>query len=279
MSTIADRSDLGHLPGSAPVDPATCPEQAALSARFLGEFRVWINGSAVPLGTSRRTRALLAFVIDRAPRPIARDLLMEVFWPASTPDAARNSLHVAIRAVRKALCHAWPGVVIECRGDTYRLAESVSLWTDVAELERHCGWAAELGARGHDDDAMRHYEAALALYDGEFLADDPYLEWAIERREELRLRAVSCAERLSALHLDRGDLRRTLVASSQVLREEPCHEPVARRLMVAYARLGEPHMALRQYERIVDVLDRDLGVEPAPETVALADGIRRRLPV
>ena len=178
---------------------------------------------------------MLAFVIDRAPRPIARDLLMEVFWPASTPDAARNSLHVAIRAVRKALSHAWPGVVIECRGDTYRLAESVSLWTDVAELERRSEWAAEVSARGRDDEAMQHYEAALALYGEEFLADDPYLEWAIDRREEIRLRAVSCAERLSALHLERGDLRRALVVSSQVLREEPCHEPVARRLMVAYA--------------------------------------------
>jgi DNA-binding SARP family transcriptional activator len=279
MSTIADRSDLAHLSGATPSNSPPSPEGAVLSAHFLGEFRVAINHMPVPLGTSRRTRTLLAFVIDRAPRPIARDLLMEVFWPASTPDAARNSLHVAIRAVRKALSHSWPGVVIECRGDTYRLAESVSLWTDVAELERRSEWAAEASARGCDDEAMQHYEAALALYGEEFLADDPYLEWAVDRREEIRLRAVTCAERLSALHLERGDLRRALVVSSQVLREEPCHEPVARRLMVAYARLGEPHMALRQYERIVDVLDRDLGVEPAPETVALADGIRRRLPV
>ncbi len=204
---------------------------------------------------------------------------MEMFWPASTPDAARNSLHVAVRGVRKALSCAWPGVVIECRGDTYRLAEQITLWTDVAELERRSEQAAEVDARGRRDEAMYHYEAVLALYRGEFLADDPYLEWAVDRREELRLRTVSCAERLSALHLERGDLRRALAVSTQVLREEPCHEPVARRLMVAYARLGEPHMALRQYDRIVDVLDRDLGVEPAPETVALADGIRRRLPV
>ena len=128
-------------------------------------------------------------------------------------------------------------------------------------------------------EAMGDYEAALALYGGDFLADDPYLEWALDRREELRLRAVTCAERLSELHLEQGDLHRALAVCTQVLREEPCHEPVARRLMVTYARLGQPHMALRQYERIVGILARELGVTPAPETVALADAVRRRLPV
>ncbi len=108
------------------------------------------------------------------------------------------------------------------------------------------------------------------------MADDPYLEWAVTRREELRLRAVDCAEQLSELHLRRGDLRRALAISSQVLREEPCHEPAARRLMVAYARLGQPHMALRLYEQIVQVLGRELGVAAAQETVALADRIRAR---
>jgi hypothetical protein len=38
-------------------------------------------------------------------------------------------------------------------------------------------------------------------------------------------------------------------------------------------------MALRQYDRIVETLGRVLGVIPAEETVALADGIRRRIPV
>ena len=129
-------------------------------------------------------------------------------------------------------------------------------------------------AKGRTGDAIADYEAALALYGGEFLADDPYLEWALGRREDLRLRAVTCGEQLSELHLERGDLQRSLVVATQVLREEPCHEPVARRLMVAYARLGQPHMALRQYQRIVEVLDRELGVAPAPETVELADAIR-----
>jgi DNA-binding SARP family transcriptional activator len=271
-------SMVRRMPATAVLSPDRVG-RPVLAACLLGELTAAVDGHQVPLGSSRRTRAVLAFLIDRGDRPSPRDLLMETFWPSSPPDAARNSVHVAVSAARKALARAWAGTVIESRGDVYRIADEVELWTDVAAFERCCALGAAAHAAGDADGAMAHLEAAADLYRGEFLAEDPYLEWAHERREELRLLAVTCAERLSELHLERGDLQRTLLASSQVLREEPCHEPVARRLMVAYARLGQPHMALRHYERIVDVLDRELGVCPAPETVTLADGIRRRVPV
>ena len=47
-----------------------------------------------------------------------------------------------------------------------------------------CHWQAALvSSEGRTGDAIADYEAALALYGGEFLADDPYLEWALGRRE------------------------------------------------------------------------------------------------
>jgi DNA-binding SARP family transcriptional activator len=279
MTKIAALSDHERFAGATVQPPPPTPARSILSARFLGGFEVAINHSPVTLGTSRRNRALLAFLIDRGTRPTPRDLLMNVFWPDAAPDAARNSLHVAMSGVRKALARAWTGTVIECRGDTYRISEPVEVWTDAAELVQRCDRASAASADGRVLEAIGQYEQALALYRGEFLDDEPYLEWAQSRREELRLRAVTCADRLSELHLRQGDLHRTLEVSTHVLREEPCHEAVARRLMVTYARLGQPHMALRQYDRIVGFLHRQLGVAPAPETVALADGIRRRLAV
>ncbi len=277
MTTIAALSEL-ERPAVPPALRAPCAEPL-LSARFFGSFQVSIDHRPVPLGASRRTRTLVAFMIDRGSRPVPRDALMEVFWPDSSPGAARNSLHVAMCGLRKALARSWPGSVIERHGDTYRLSEHIEIWTDVMEFERRCDLAAAAAAGGRLDEAIGECEAALALFGGEFLADDPYLDWALERREELRLRAVTCAERLGELHLEQGDLRAALAVCSRVLRDECCHEPVARRLMIAYARLGQPHMALRQYERIVDVLHRELGVPPASETVALADAVRRRAPI
>jgi SARP family transcriptional regulator, regulator of embCAB operon len=249
-----------------------------MSARFLGSFRVTLDHRPVAL-RSRRTRVLLAYLIDRGRVPVPRDVLMDVFWPKSTPEAARNSLHVAMWALRKALAAAWPGSVVECRGDVYRFSDEVELWSDVAEMARHCERGAAAAAAGRLTAAVEEYEAARALCGGGYLADDPYLEWALQRRDDLRLRALGCAERLSNLYLELGNLRNTEALCIHVLREEPCHESVARRLMLAYARLGQPHMALREYDRIVHELDRDLGVPAAAETVALAEAIRSRATV
>jgi DNA-binding SARP family transcriptional activator len=267
---------LDDQPGVAPV-----PERptVTLSARFLGSFDLAIDGRRVPLGSSRRTRALLAYLVDRRAQPVPKEALMDVFWPDADPDSARNNMHVALCAARKALARAWSGTVIERRGDIYQLSSDLTVWTDVDEFGRRVALAAAAAARGDVQGAITECETALSLYGGDFLADDPYLDWAIERREQQRLLAVGCADQLSELHLRRGDLHRAVVTSTQVLREEPCHEQVARRLMVAYARLGQPHLALRQYERIVDVLDREIGVAPASETLELADLIRRRAPV
>jgi DNA-binding SARP family transcriptional activator len=249
-----------------------------LSAWFLGSFRATLDHRPVAL-RSRRTRVLLAYLVDRSQVPVPRDVLMDAFWPRSTPAAARNSLHVAMWALRRDLAAAWPGSVVECRGDVYRFSDEVVLRTDVAEMAQRCDRGAAAAAAGRLTEAVEEYEAARALCRGAYLADDPYLEWALQRRDDLRLRALGCAERLSELYLELGDLRETEALCTHVLREEPCHEPVARRLMLAYARLGQPHMALREYDRIVHELDRDLGVQAATETVALAEAIRGRLTV
>jgi DNA-binding SARP family transcriptional activator len=161
----------------------------------------------------------------------------------------------------------------------YRLADGVTLWTDVAAFEARAAEGEAALAAGHTDEALDHVAAACTLYRGDLLAGDPYLEWAHRRREDLRLLAVTCWERRCQLLLDRGDLDGAVAAALAVLREEPCHEPVTRRLMVSYARLGQPHRALRHYERIVETLGRVFGAAPAPETETLAACIRRRTPV
>jgi SARP family transcriptional regulator, regulator of embCAB operon len=268
--------DLGR---SAPLlEGAMHMDQPTLAVHYLGTFQVDIDGRrAVP--DTGRTRLLLAYLVDRRARPIPRDQLMDVFWPDANPDAARNSLHVSLCGVRKSLARVSGRTVIERRGETYGVAEGIDVWTDVEAFEEECDGGERAEASGDTELAIVHYEAGLALYGGDFLADHPYAEWALARREELRLRAIVCRERLSELYLEQGQVRTSVALCTQVLRDEPCHEAVARRLMRAYARLCQPHMALRIYHRCVDVLRHELGVGPDPETVVLAGLIRERQPV
>jgi DNA-binding SARP family transcriptional activator len=98
---------------------------AVLTAHFFGTFRVSIDGAPVDIGASRRTRNLLAYLLAHRRAAVPRDVLMDVFWPAAAPDAARNSLHVALTGVRQALRAASPRSVVERRFDTYRIDDAV----------------------------------------------------------------------------------------------------------------------------------------------------------
>jgi hypothetical protein len=101
-------------------------------------------------------------------------MLMDLFWPGSIPDAARNSLNVAIHGMRRALRTATDRPVVVFRGNAYALDLTVCLWLDVDEFGGHLERARALELAGLREPAMREYEMADELYRGEFLADNPY---------------------------------------------------------------------------------------------------------
>jgi adenine-specific DNA methylase len=65
-----------------------------------------------------------------------------------------------------------------------------------------------------------------------------------------------------------------LAAAQQALAADPLAEELYRRLIALYAAVADRAAALREYARCAMVLERELGVEPLPETVALYEVVR-----
>lgn len=238
---------------------------------FLGEFRVTVGNALVDTRSSRRTRAVLAYLLAH-PRPVSRDVLMDVFWPDARPDAARNNLHVALSGVRTVLRAAWPEPLLQRHGDTYRIAGSARVWRDVEEFERCC--AAGNAARTAVD-ARRHLEAACQLYQDDFLADEPYLEWAAPVRDRLRLAALRAQTTLMEHYMARAEHGSASALGRVILAGDPANEQVHRNLMRCFAETGQRHLALVQFDRLVDALWSMFQVRPLADTVALRDWLRR----
>jgi DNA-binding SARP family transcriptional activator len=169
-------------------------------------------------------------------------------------------------------------VIVYARG-TYRLNPDVRLWLDVDEFDR----LVELGRChadvGEADQAAAAYEFAAGLYRGEFLADDPYDDWAAVIRERLRLAYLDTLGRLSHLHFNAGRYAASANLCQHIIEQDPCREDAYRRLMRCYSRQGQSHLALIQYRACVRTLESELGVEPDLATAMLADQIRRHEPV
>lgn len=250
-------------------------EQPVLSAHFLGSFRIAVNGAVVGLGSSRRNRNVLAYLLAHRRAPVPRDVLMAAFWPDAEPAAARNNLHVALSGIRRVFRAAWPHPLIERRFDTYRIAEEVLVWTDVEQFERSCDAGRRAEHAGDAATAVRCYETGSQLYEDDFLADEPYLDWAAARREALRLQATEAQSRLVDAYLSRGQYGPATVLARRILAVDPCNERVHSQLMTCHAESGQRHLALAQYHRLAGTLWDLLRVRPSAQTTAIYEQLRR----
>ena len=131
-----------------------------------------------------------------------------------------------------------------------------------------------------DHDAL---EAAAELVGGELMeglavAEPGFEQWLAGERERFRLPACQIHGRLMGTR-ERAGSRRRRWSRPEAADPRPAAGGVHRALMRLFAAQGRPDAALAQYERCRGELARQLGVEPDPETEALARSIRasRRL--
>jgi DNA-binding SARP family transcriptional activator len=251
--------------------------RAVLSARMLGSLVVTLNGIAVDTSSSRRTRQVLAFLLLHRRAAVSRDVLMDTFWPTASPEAARNNLHVALSGVRQALRVATPVSVLQRRHDTYRL-DADETWVDVQDFERHCAEGRRADRAGDTATAVQCYAAADQLYEGDLLADDPYLSWVSLQRESMRLEVLQAQRRLAELYAANGDHAGAVLVARRALGIDPYDEAIHRQLMLSFSDVGQLHLALAQYQRYAKLLWQAFQVRPSPQTAYLNEQLRRREP-
>src|SRR5262249_10152844 len=127
---------------------------------------------------------------------------------------------------------------------------------------------------------------AATLYSGDFLAgftlsDSPaFDEWQYFQNEHLRNTFPGMLERLVADHISQQAWEQAAGFAQRWVGLDPLHEPAQRQLMQVYAWAGRHTAALQQYQRCEQLLARELGVEPMPETRALYEQLKQaeRLP-
>jgi DNA-binding SARP family transcriptional activator len=284
LDLAATRSLIGPPEsGGGSADQPRPPAETAvdvLAIQCLGQFTVMHRERRLAPWPNRRAKAVFKYLVVHRDRPVAKETLMEVFWPDTGVSAARNNLNVAVHALRRFLRDEHSKVShVVFRDGCYLIDPALSVWVDIAEFER----LADAGARherlGRMPEAVRDLHAAEALYQGGLFDDDPFEEWMLALRRELQDRYVTVLERLGELYRAAGDDRGCLDVARKVVAIEPFREAAHRELMRCYARQGQQHLALRQYLDCAAALEAALDTLPEPQTVELYEQIRRREPV
>jgi len=204
----------------------------------------------------------LLFLLVASP-PMTRDQLGAELWPDLSHQQLGNSLHTALRELRRALGD--PGWIVYS-GGRYRFNAVRKHECDLETFEQ--ALAAARGARPAAT-ALPHLQRAIAAYAGEFLAGMTAGEWAEARRDELARRYESALLAVGRLHVAIGRYQPAATAFRKAIAHEPLNETAHRELMNCWVHLGETARAVRHYEELVELLQEQVGVPPAAETTAL----------
>lgn len=196
----------------------------------------------------------------------SREKLAGLLWGDRPEEQARASLRQALAVLRKDLRDGNERLLVSTE-DTIRLVAG-RVRIDLTDF-------LALSKSGDTADLL----AAAELYRGEFLADFPFREeavnnWIAEERRQLSGRIIRVLEHLAAHGpaVDRIDHGKRLLA------QDPLREASHRALMQAYADAGDRAQALRQFEDCRSLLRRELAVEPSQQTVALRQVIAAPAP-
>jgi DNA-binding SARP family transcriptional activator len=248
----------------------------SLGIYCLGPFRVYQNGVLIGEWNSLKGLAVLKYLVAHPGRKVSRETLMDVFWPETDGDAARRNLHQAIYSLRKALReHDGDFPYILSHENCYEFNPALALWVDAAEFEAHLLHARRHESGGRLDEAMQEYGVAESLYQGRFMEDDPYADWAESQRQYLEQAYLEVASHLSSLFFDRGALTATVTLCQKVLGVDPCYENAHRQLMQCYLAQGQRYLAVRQFHLCDLALRTKSGLKPSDETAALYRRIAR----
>lgn len=169
--------------------------QKDLQISLLGEMRVTLDGSEVALPASKKSRALLAFLVA-TDRPHRRERLCELFW--DLPDDPKAALRWALSKLRGAGGAAEDSRIVADRERVHFDTESVEVDTRTIYVQLR------------DVDGTPSIDQLTAMaerLDRVFLdgldgaGSKAFDAWLTSEREDIRLAYVAVLERL-ALHPD-----------------------------------------------------------------------------
>lgn len=245
----------------------------------LGSLRVYRDETALfdESWRNKPAKTIFKLLFTYPGRRYPKDVLAEELWPETDPDVAANRLRVAIHELRKMLGEgarkdAGPVHIAQQEG-AYFFDDRSAFWCDRSAFEAAIAEGRTLEEGGKLDKALHAYQVAEALYQGDYLRDDPFLEWSIATRERLREMHLAMLSDAARIHAQRREFEQAAGFCRKILRIEPWREEVYRRLMEYLVDAGRANEALRAYEDCRRALRAEVEAEPSPDTTRLRDRI------
>ena len=242
---------------------------ARLILRLLGPFSAEAEGmpSLTVRISSRKARALIAYLAMHPEHRASREQLADLLWGNRFDAQARQSLRQGLVSLRREL-ETWAPRLLVAQNETVGL-DARFFTADALEF-------AVLGESA--DPAV--LERAAALYGGQFLVGldlevEAFDQWLREQRSRL----AALASRVFAGIAEHADATgcgpKSVAMAERLVELDPLREDFQRLLLRLLARHRGRDDALTHAQTMTKLLRSELDVEPAPDTLAVIEAIKR----
>lgn len=238
-------------------------EIAAFSSKIrmvaFGDPSVQIDGITITSWRMARSMELCFFLLDQKSM-VHKEQIIETFWP-ETDSQVDQTLRSTVFYLRKII-----GVsCVVYNKNTYCLDLSIqygeNIQYDVAIFKKSYLEAKQALNAEDDDSARTCFYKMIDLYSGDYVQSF-YSDWCTFRRDELRCMYMDARRELALIALQNDGLDESIVHWQHMVAIDDCLEDAHYGLMRCYMRQGKRSMALRQYQRCVNALQKELNVAP-----------------
>jgi DNA-binding SARP family transcriptional activator len=227
-----------------------------LALNFLGDLTIARDGEPVELPPSRKTRALLAYLVLTG-RAFRREHLCELLW--EIPDDPRGSLRWSLSKLRR---------LVDDEARERIVADRLAVRFDASDVDVDVAALAAITQGKLDETPLEELEAAAARYCGtpleglELPTFHDYSAWYMGERE----RATANQVRLLNALLKRlaSDPQRAVEHARTLVRIAPYDEKVRAALIRLLVALGRPDQAEQHYQMGSRLL-KEAGAAPTGE--------------
>jgi DNA-binding SARP family transcriptional activator/tetratricopeptide (TPR) repeat protein/DNA-binding XRE family transcriptional regulator len=270
LADVLDIDPASLLP-RPPADAG--PGEALLRIDVLGPLVVR-RGPTVVTVVSPMVRKLLCLLAIQPGSEVGFEQIIDTLWEGQSPRTCRQLVHTYVGGLRKLLGDD----VVPRTAQGYRLLIDAGQ-SDAAEFGELAARAGRAAADGAAPAAWQLYTEAVNCWRGPLLAGTGTWLHVHPAAIALTGRRTAAVLAWAGLGLSLGTYGPLVPALRTLAVEEPLHEGVAARLMLALAGAGQQAEALAVYQKLRDRLSSELGVDPGPEvTSAHLRVLRGQLP-
>jgi DNA-binding SARP family transcriptional activator len=239
--------------------------------------RTRVESHEGPIGgvwLERRPGQILKYLVTERHRVVHTEEIGEALWPGADQKISgtvRYHMHALRQALEPGRGKRVPSSFVVSRRGGYALdLDRVVVDADEFEVTAKAGLRA---FREGTPSATDELEKAVSVYKGDFLADEPYAEWALIERDRLRALASEVLRALVDAGLAAGERHAAARCLEELAGLQPFDMAVHRELIELKLELGRRSEARRHYSILRKRLQREFGEEPDFTPASLGPGV------